>query len=76
MGSEFVDLLTTGVQLLTDNSAVSDCLMMFCPVILQRNYMVRVGSDVHQLLKRHMEMWKSNSFKALLCEAGTTGNQD
>ena len=46
VGREFVDLLTTEVWLLTDNSAVSDCLMMFCPVILQRNHMVRVGSDV------------------------------
>ena len=47
VGSEFVDLLTTEVWLLTDNSAISDRLMMFCLVILQRNHMVRVGSDVH-----------------------------
>ena len=46
VGCEFVDLLTTEVRLLTDNSATSDCLMMFCPVVLQRNHMVRVGSDV------------------------------
>ena len=32
VGHEFVDLLTTEVQLLTDNSAISDHLMMFCPV--------------------------------------------
>ena len=51
VGREFVDLLTTGVQLLTDNSPVSYRLMMFCPVILQRNHMVRDGSDVHRLLK-------------------------
>ena len=38
MGHEFVDLITTEVQLLTDSSAVSNCLMMFCPVILQNNY--------------------------------------
>ena len=43
---EFVDLLTTEVQLLTDNSAVSDRLMMLCPVILQRKHMARLGSDV------------------------------
>ena len=46
VGHEFVDLLTTEVRLLTDNSAVFDRLMMFCPVILQRNHMMRVGSDV------------------------------
>ena len=34
VGHEFVDLLTTEIQLLTDNSAVSDRLMMFCPVML------------------------------------------
>ena len=51
VGREFVDLLTTEVRLLTDNSAISDRLMMFCPVILQRNHMVRVGSDVCRLLK-------------------------
>ena len=69
MGLEFVDLFITDVWLLTDNSAGFDHLMMFCPGILQRNHMVRVGSDVCQLLKRHMEMQKLNSFKALLCEA-------
>ena len=69
VGREFVDLLTTEVRLLTVNSAISDHLMMFCPEILQRNHMVRVGSDVRGLLKRRMEMWKSNSFEALLCEA-------
>ena len=37
--------------------------------MLQRNHMVRIGSDVHPLLKRRMEMWKANSFEALLCEA-------
>ena len=51
VGREFVDLLTTEVRLLTDNSAISDRLMMFFPVILQRNHMVRVGSDVRRLLK-------------------------
>ena len=69
MGCEFVDLLTTEVQLLTGNSAVSDHLMMLCPVILQRKHMVRLGSDVRRLLKRRMEMWKSKSFEALFCEA-------
>ena len=66
---EFVDLFTSEVRLLIDNSVVSDHLLMFCPVMLQRNHMVRVGSDVRQLLKRRMEMWKTNSFEALLCEA-------
>ena len=37
--------------------------------------MVRVGSDVHRLLKRRMEMWKSNSFEALLCEAERCATQ-
>ena len=66
---ESVDLLTTEVWLLTDNSAVSDRLMMFFLAILQRNHFVRVGSDVRQLLKRRIEMGKSNSFEALLSEA-------
>ena len=48
VGCEFV---TTEVRLLSDNSAISDCLMMFCQVILQRNHMVRVGSDVRRLVK-------------------------
>ena len=70
VGREFVDILTFEVRLLIDNSAVSDCLMMFCPVMLQRNHKVRVGSDVHRLLKRRMELWKTNSFEVLrLCEA-------
>ena len=46
VGREFVDILTSEVRLLIDNSAVSDHLIMFCPVMLQRNHMVRVGSDV------------------------------
>ena len=31
--------------------------------------MVRVGSDVRQLLKWHVELWKKNRFETLLCEA-------
>ena len=54
----FVDLLTSEVRLLIDNSAFSDRLMMFCLVMLLRNHMVRVGSDVRRLLKLRMEMWK------------------
>ena len=31
--------------------------------------MVRVGSDVRCLLRRHMQLWKSDNFETLLCEA-------
>ena len=56
VGREFVDLLTSEVRLLVNNSVVSDRLMMFCPVLLQRNCMVKTGSDVRRLLRRRMEM--------------------
>ena len=71
VGREFVDLLTSEVRLLIDNSAVSDRLMMYCPVMLQRNHMVRVGSDVRRLLKRRMEMWKKTVLK--LCSVRLNG---
>ena len=66
VGHKFVDLLTTEVRLLIDNSAVSDRLMMFCPVMLQRIPMVKVGPDEFQLLKWRMEMSKAHSFEAFL----------
>ena len=55
---------------------------MFCPVILQRNHMVRVGSNVSRLLKQRMEMGKLNSLKLYFVRlnavllSGATGNQD
>ena len=45
-----------GVQLLIENSAVSNHLIMFFLVILQRTHLVKVGSDVYQFLERRMEM--------------------
>ena len=56
VGREFVDLLTDEICMLTKNTTVSDRLMMLCPVVLQRNCMVRVGSDVRCLLRRRMQL--------------------
>ena len=35
VGREFVDLLTTEIHLLVNKSAISDRLMVLCPVVLQ-----------------------------------------
>lgn len=69
VGREFVDELTTEVANLTQGTYTSERLLVFCSVILQRDFSVRKAIDIRRLLKRRLTLWKQSSFDLLLQEA-------
>ena len=68
VGREFVNLLTNEVSMLSRGEAISERLIVFCGVVLQRDSMVNKGMDIRRLLKRRMDAWKQNRFDELVYE--------
>ena len=68
VGREFVNLLTNEVSMLSRGEAISERLFVFCGVVLQRDSMVKKGTDIRRLLKRRMDSWKQNRFDELVYE--------
>ena len=46
----------------------SERFITFLVAILQRDSMVKKGTDVRRLLKRRMDAWKDEQFEALIYE--------
>ena len=69
VGRRYVDLLVDEVHHLADGSEPSERVIVFCSVMLQRDKMVKKGSDVRRLLNRRMSLWKDEKFDILIQEA-------
>ena len=68
VGRELVNLLTNEVSMLSREEAISERWIVFCGVVLQRDSMVKKGTDIRRLLKRRMDAWKQNRFDELVYE--------
>ena len=69
MGCKYVDQLSVEMSHLAAGNFPSDRLMVFSAVILQRNRMVRKGSDIRRVMEKCLEMWSNDKFDALVEEA-------
>lgn len=69
VGRKFVGLLAEEVLMLTRKQVSSERVMVFCRVILQRDYEVKRGSDIRQTLKRRIAVWKTEQLDCLVQEA-------
>ena len=67
-GRNFVELLSSELNLLAEGSVRSERVMVFLEVMLQRDPYVRKGMDIRRLLSRRLEDWRSEKFDSLLCE--------
>ena len=54
VGREFVDLLNMEIKMLNSGLTKSERFITFLVAILQRDSMVKKGTDVRRLLKRRM----------------------
>ena len=68
IGKEFVGLLADEIRMLCNCIVKSERLIVFCGLLLQRDNMVKIGSDIRRLLKRRMDTWRKGCFDELLYE--------
>ena len=68
IGKEFVGLLADEIRVLCNSLVKSERLIVFCGLLLQRDNMVKIGSDIRRLLKRRMDTWRKGCFDELLYE--------
>jgi len=56
IGKKYIDLLSDELQYLSLCTYYSECLIVFCSVILQRDHLVCKSCDIHHLLERRMNL--------------------
>jgi hypothetical protein len=69
VGRHFVDCLADEVDKLTKGIMLSDRLLVFCAVVLQRDSSVRKACDIRRILTRRLSLWTDNQYDVLLQEA-------
>jgi len=67
-GKEFVNLLSSEVNLLAQGSSWSERVLVFLSTMLQQGPMVQKGIDIHHLLSRCLQLWKECVFNGLVTE--------
>ena len=68
IGRHFVDLLSDEVCSLSRGAFKSERLIVFLSVMLQRDIMVKKGTDVRRLLSRRMSLWQEGCIDLLIDE--------
>ena len=66
---DFIDLLSSEISLLARGVERSERVLAFLSVVLQRDPMVRKGTDIRRLLCRRLKGWKEEKFESLVCDA-------
>ena len=69
IGRRYVDLLTEEVSHLAVGNYPSERVLVFSSVMLQRDRMVKKGTDVRRLLERRITLWRDGKFDLLFQEA-------
>ena len=69
IGCKNVDQLSAEVSHLAAGNFPLDILMVFSAIILQRDRMVRKGSDIRRVMEKRLERWSNDKFDALIEEA-------
>ena len=67
-GRHFVDLLSDEVCSLSRRAFKSERLIVFLSVMLQRDIMVKKGTDIRRLLSRCMSLWQEGCIDLLIDE--------
>ena len=66
---DFIDCLTSEVSLLARGLGCSERLIIFLSVLLQRDPLIRRGTDIRRLLGNWLKDRKGEKFDSLVCEA-------
>ena len=68
VGKDFVALLSSEIDLLAQGSVRSERVLVFLSAMLQRDPMVRRGTDIHRLLARCLQRWREYCCEDLVNE--------
>jgi len=69
IGKKYIDLLNDELLHLVSGNYTSECVVVFCFVMLQRDHIVQKGCDICHLIDRCMTQWREGLFDVLLQEA-------
>ena len=72
---DFIDLLSSEISLLARGVERSEWVLAFLSVVLQRDPIVRKGTDIRRLLCRRLKGWKGEKFESLVCDAECCARQ-
>ena len=72
---DFIELLSSEVSLLARGLVKSEWVLVFLSAMLQRDPMVRRGTDIRRLLSRRLKDWRGEKFNSLVCEAERCARQ-
>ena len=75
VGKDYVALLSSKIDLLAQGSVRSERVLVFLLAVLQRDPMVRRGTDIRRLLARHLQRWKDHCFEDLVNETEKCARQ-
>lgn len=69
VGRQFVDTLANEIQAVANRLNPSEKIFFLCSTVLQRDKMIKNGSDIRRLIKRRLDMWNNALFDELIQEA-------
>ena len=69
VGQNFVDMMTAELNHLTLDHYPAERCLVFGFVILQKDRMIKKGSDIRRLLEKHLTLWQEDKFDLLVQEA-------
>ena len=69
IGKKYVNLPCDELQYLSLGTYRSECLIVFCSIILQGDRLVHKGCNIHRLVEHRMNLWQDKQYNVLLEEA-------
>ena len=69
VGRDFVNQLSSEIDLLPQGSMRSERVLVFISTMLQQDSMVRKGTDICRLISRRLQQWKDSIFDELVTDS-------
>lgn len=69
VGRLFVDILAKEIQAVPNGISSTEKIFIFCSTVLQKEKLIRNGSDIRRTLRKRMDMWNNNQYDELIQEA-------
>ena len=68
VGKEFLRVLAEEVRSVESGKEISERMLVFVPMVLQKDGMVKQGQDIKRLISGRLTMWRDGLFEELMFE--------